>query len=319
MGLRDDSRPRAERRLARPHGLFQELDLPFVEFVVAHPRSTSLTHSVGRAVGGAASEADPAATYEIADLAAEGFDPNFGVADIALQRREGPTPADVAAEQRRIERAAALVLVYPVYWWSMPALLEGWIDRVFTNGWAFDDGPGLPLVKHLRDLQVHLLALAGADAGTNDRHGYQDAMRTQIAHGIVDYCGATVLTDSLLHDSEFVPAQKQLAVAACVGTAWSQPLGTHSEPASSSTAGACSEAPRGPMQAETGGQTTSGSAAGARRFGADVSAEDDVRCLPVSCTDGAMRQRALACWCRTASALSQRARATRANAEQVRG
>lgn len=33
------------------------------------------------------------------------------------------------------------MLVYPVYWWSMPGLLKGWIDRVFTNGWAYDEGP----------------------------------------------------------------------------------------------------------------------------------------------------------------------------------
>jgi putative NADPH-quinone reductase len=45
-------------------------------------------------------------------------------------------PADVLAEQARIDRADALVLVFPIYWWSLPGLLKGWIDRVFVNGWA---------------------------------------------------------------------------------------------------------------------------------------------------------------------------------------
>jgi NAD(P)H dehydrogenase (quinone) len=37
---------------------------------------------------------------------------------------------DVQREMQRIERNEATVMVFPVYWWSMPALLKGWIDRV---------------------------------------------------------------------------------------------------------------------------------------------------------------------------------------------
>ncbi|XXR65077.1 NAD(P)H-dependent oxidoreductase [Sorangium sp. So ce388] len=48
---------------------------------------------------------------------AEAFNPRFTAADLAVHRRKAP-PADVAVEQARIDRADALVLVYPVYWWS---------------------------------------------------------------------------------------------------------------------------------------------------------------------------------------------------------
>ena len=61
--------------------------------------------------------------------------------------RPGVASADVLAEQARIDRADTLVLVYPIYWWSMPALLKGWIDRVFSNGWAFDYSIGGDLRK----------------------------------------------------------------------------------------------------------------------------------------------------------------------------
>ncbi len=53
-------------------------------------------------------------------------------ADHAVHRGQASPPADVLAEQARIDRADTLVLVYPIYWWSMPALLKGWIDRVFS-------------------------------------------------------------------------------------------------------------------------------------------------------------------------------------------
>jgi NAD(P)H dehydrogenase (quinone) len=170
--------------------------------VVAHPDPKSLSHSIAARIADGVSLSGPGNSVQIADLATEGFDPRFGAADIAVNRREAPPPADVAAEQARFDRADTLVLVYPVYWWSMPGLLKGWIDRVFTNGWAYDYSPEEGLVKKLRHLQVHLIAVAGADARTYARHGYFGAMKTQIDHGIFDYCGARVVTSELLLDSE---------------------------------------------------------------------------------------------------------------------
>jgi NAD(P)H dehydrogenase (quinone) len=112
------------------------------------------------------------------------------------------------------------VLVYPVYWWSMPALLKGWIDRVFSNVWAFDftlqDGG---MVKKLQHLKVHLVQLAGADADTYERHGYADAMKVQIDHGIFDFCGATVVTSELLFESETVEPAVLLEKAQRIGAA----------------------------------------------------------------------------------------------------
>ncbi|CAH2604585.1 NAD(P)H oxidoreductase YRKL / Flavodoxin 2 [Rhodovastum atsumiense] len=167
--------------------------------VTAHPDAASFTHAVARQVI-AGIEAHPGHTTEMADLAAEGFDPRFTVADIALFNRRGAADAGVLAEQRRIDRADLLVLVYPIYWWSMPGLLKGWIDRVFTQGWAYDDQPEGTTVKRLGRLAVQLVGIGGADQGTFARHGYADAMRTQIDHGIFGYCGAPVVgSDVLLH------------------------------------------------------------------------------------------------------------------------
>lgn len=121
------------------------------------------------------------------------------------------------AEQARIDRADALVLVFPVYWWSMPALLKGWIDRVFANGWAFDFSLDQALEKKLGKLRVHLIGVGGADAGTYGRHGYAGAMATQIDHGIFDYCGACVATSELLLDSETSDPAVHLRTARAVG------------------------------------------------------------------------------------------------------
>lgn len=170
--------------------------------VVAHPDRGSLTHAVAARVAQGVAASGPANAFEIADLAAEGFDPRFAPADVALHLEQAPPSDDVVAEQARIDRADALVLVYPVYWWSFPGLLKGWIDRVFTNGWAYEESPGGKMVKKLGRLHVHLIAIGGADQRTYARHGYFGAMKTQIDHGIFGYCGARVVTSELLLASD---------------------------------------------------------------------------------------------------------------------
>lgn len=137
--------------------------------VVAHHDPQSLTHSVAAEVGAGLTASGH--TFEMADLAAEGFDPRYTAADHQVHRTRATPPADVLAEQARIDRADALVLAFPIYWWSMPALLKGWVDRVFVNGWAIDYSPDTPVQKKLRHLQVHLLALGAADESAFDRHG----------------------------------------------------------------------------------------------------------------------------------------------------
>ena len=181
--------------------------------VVAHPDPDSLTHAVANAV--ATGLLESAASVEIADLAAEGFDPRETRRDLAVHLQTATPASDILAEQARIDRADRLVLVYPVYWWSFPALMKGWIDRVFTNGWAYGyDGDDR---KKLRRLEVVLVAVAGADAGTYARHGYFGAMRNQIDHGIFDYCGARVVRHELLLESHGESQQANLDTACALG------------------------------------------------------------------------------------------------------
>jgi NAD(P)H dehydrogenase (quinone) len=184
--------------------------------VVAHPNPKSLTHDVARAIRSGLEESGH--SVEIADLAAERFDPRYSAADQAAYLRGEAMPPDVIAEQTRVDGADALVLVYPVYWWSFPGLLKGWIDRVFVNGWAYEDTE-TGIVKKLGRLNVHLVGIGGADLRTYARRGYQWAMRTQIEQGIFDYCGANVASSELLLRSEEGDWSEQIAIARGIGAA----------------------------------------------------------------------------------------------------
>lgn len=166
--------------------------------VTAHPDPNSLTHNLARRL----EQALLPRSVEIADLAAEDFDPRFTLADRHTYKVGADFAPDVASEQKRIDRADHLVLVFPVYWWSMPALMKGWIDRVFVNGWAFEINAESGIKRKLETLTIHLIPIAGDDAGVYDRHGYEQALRTQIEHGIVDYCGSQRGITAFVYESE---------------------------------------------------------------------------------------------------------------------
>lgn len=185
--------------------------------VTAHPEATSLTHSIAAQLAAGIAQGDTAHVIEVANLAQEGFNPCFTEADLQVHRNKAAPAHDVQREQARIERADSLVLVFPVYWWSMPALLKGWIDRVFSNGWAFDFDPKGSLTKNLGNLSIHLVGIGGADLLTYERYGYGKAMKAQIDEGIFGYCGAKVHTSTLLLNSENAGAIDALETAKRLG------------------------------------------------------------------------------------------------------
>lgn len=185
--------------------------------VVSHSDSESLTHAIARSFAqGVRSCGDH--TTEIADITAEGFQPTYTQDDRSAYFLQKPLPSDISREQERIDRADALVLVFPVFWWSFPGQLKGWIDRVFSNGWAYDESPDGTIGKRLGRLAVHLIGIGGADGGTYARHGYDKAMRTQIDHGIFDFCGARVVSSEFLLDVNGKAAASHVATAQVLGS-----------------------------------------------------------------------------------------------------
>ncbi|MBR0646000.1 NAD(P)H-dependent oxidoreductase [Plastoroseomonas hellenica] len=52
----------------------------------------------------------------------------------------GALTADVRAEQEKLLWADVLILQFPLWWYSMPAILKGWVDRVYAYGFAYGVG-----------------------------------------------------------------------------------------------------------------------------------------------------------------------------------
>lgn len=161
--------------------------------VFSHPRRQSFCGAVLDAFVDGLREAGHAA--EIADLHGEGFDPRMTEADEPDRTIVGKRYSDqVLKEQRRIERNASLVLIFPVWWWSFPAMLKGWIDRVWNRDWAY----GSRKLPHSRAL---LIGTASAGSKTYDKYGYGEAMQAQLVTRIMRYCGIQNADLKLMFDS----------------------------------------------------------------------------------------------------------------------
>ncbi|PPL19782.1 MULTISPECIES: NAD(P)H-dependent oxidoreductase [Microterricola] len=101
------------------------------------PHNRSLAAAALDAVRGGLAAAGH--SVDIADLAAEGFDPVMSAAELRAWRTGGPMREDAGALQRRLSAADHLVFVFPVWWMAMPAGTKGFLDRVLAKGFAFDE------------------------------------------------------------------------------------------------------------------------------------------------------------------------------------
>ena len=165
--------------------------------VLDHPDPKSFSAAVAKRFNAGAEKAGH--TTELADLNAEGFDPRWSMADIEADRT-GQTPADVLNEQARIARADAIGFVFPLFWWGMPATMKGWVDRVWSWGWAYDqlDNPEQSL---LRPRTGVLLIPAGARSDEMAEKGYTNAIETAWIKGTFGYFGFTQRELILLNGS----------------------------------------------------------------------------------------------------------------------
>ena len=112
--------------------------------LLAHPQPGSFNHALAeRAVSTLA-----ACGHEVVfhDLQAEGFDPVLPPAEIATDAAIDP---EIARHCEELAAAEGIVVVHPDWWGQPPAVLKGWIDRVFRPEIAYrfldgDSGEGIP-------------------------------------------------------------------------------------------------------------------------------------------------------------------------------
>jgi NAD(P)H dehydrogenase (quinone) len=72
-----------------------------------------------------------------------GFNPVMGAHELEPLSNGRTADTDVAQAQHDVRNADALTVIYPLWWATMPAMMKGYIDRVFARGFAYEARDGV--------------------------------------------------------------------------------------------------------------------------------------------------------------------------------
>jgi NAD(P)H dehydrogenase (quinone) len=174
--------------------------------ILAHPNPGSFNASVAHAYGLAATALGHKVVLR--DLYALGFDPRLRATELPFADDFEPG-ADVAAERALLTDADVYALVYPLWLNAPPAMMKGYLERVFGFGFAYGrDGHGSePLLSGRR---VISFSSSGAPLHWVEETGAFNAIRALFDNHFAAVCGFTV-TDHV-HFGGIVPGIRPDAV-----------------------------------------------------------------------------------------------------------
>lgn len=187
--------------------------------VLAHPEPASFTAALAHH-GMRALEEEGHVT-DVADLYAMKFDPvsdrrNFRAIanpdrfDQQFEERHASTNDGYASElQREMDRLAAcdvLILQFPIWWLGMPAIMKGWIDRVFAIGRTYGGGRWFDRGLMCGKKAMLAVTIGGTEGAYSNDGIYGPALDVlrPVNHGILAFCGFDVVEPFVA----YAPARK---------------------------------------------------------------------------------------------------------------
>ncbi|TNN53514.1 NAD(P)H dehydrogenase [quinone] 1 [Liparis tanakae] len=131
-----------------------------------------------------------------------------------LAWEEGKLSADIAEEQRKLTWADLVIFQFPMYWFTVPAIMKGWFDRVLTLGYAFTQekrySQGL-----FKGKKVMLSFTTGSQESMFSADGINGDMNVTLwplQNGILHYCGFQVLAPQIFWAPSHVPSEARSAM-----------------------------------------------------------------------------------------------------------
>jgi len=202
--------------------------------VAANPNPASFTHRmVDRAVSIITAQGHE---VWVSDLYADGFNPVSSrddfltVAceerfDYQLEQRHAHRhqsfAADVQREQQRLQEADGIILVFPLWWSGVPAIMKGWFDRVLAAGFAYEDGRRYD-TGHFPGKTGMLGIVTGGTASRFAEGAQHGSMHQQIIwsvqHGVLEYLGLEAAEPFIAYAGARADADRQEEYL----TAWEQ-------------------------------------------------------------------------------------------------
>ncbi len=97
-------------------------------------------------------------------------------------------PDDVKQEQEFIKHADIIIFIYPIWWAGQPAIIKGYIDRVFSYGFAYVY-KGNKVIGLLSDKRAIIINSTGSNYQDYESQGFYNSMKLLVDKGIFEFCG----------------------------------------------------------------------------------------------------------------------------------
>jgi len=196
----------------------------------------------------AAYEALESAGHEVAlsDLYADNFNPVGTRADFLetadpsylkyqIEQKHAAATAtfapDVAREQLRLTEADLIIFQFPLWWFGVPGILKGWIDRVFAADFAYGGGKWFETGRFngRRAILSFTMSAKANRWGENALFGSLDWCLHPLHIGVFNFCGIEALKPQIVHSpAAMTDEERETALAAwstrCLGLFQEIPL-----------------------------------------------------------------------------------------------
>lgn len=158
--------------------------------IVAHPHTESFNMAVARRYQTSVEKLGAATVLR--DLYRLPFDPVLK--DGEIPRPDGFAPgADIAAERALIGDATTFAFIYPLWFNTPPAMLLGYIQRVFGMGFGYGPQKGGQNARLLLGRSMISFSSSGAPAEWLRTEGGWDALRNLFDDHVAEVCGMSVI------------------------------------------------------------------------------------------------------------------------------
>lgn len=157
--------------------------------IIAHPKLGSFTASVAQAYVRACEVQGHSTT--VRDLYRMGFDPCLKQSELPFEPSFSPGP-DVAAERNILQDCDVFAFFYPLWLNTPPAMLKGYLERVFGFGFAYG-AQGRSYNPLLAGRKLISFSSSGAPTDWLEQTGSLAAVRTLFDQYFAALCGMTVL------------------------------------------------------------------------------------------------------------------------------
>lgn len=120
------------------------------------------------------------------------FNPILNLDDLT-RMQDSTVASDIAIEQEDIKWAKNIILIYPIWWSGQPAIVKGWIDRVFSPGFAYafqEDGTVKGL---LSDKTVMVFTTTRSGEDNMEESGMAAAIEKIMMEGVLGFCGVETM------------------------------------------------------------------------------------------------------------------------------